>query len=180
MGGGVKSEGREFYRKDVFGVTVLGQNKKHIEKIERCLDFLNKKRFGAKIKQLNYIFILPGNGYFNVLNKASIKGVLCIIWLCQCLIIKETHLSYLSSLLLHEACHVTQWNRNGAEAEIDAYKIQREFLQKYGTPEEVQGLDQCLKEKWWVKMDKDFSGKHEALRYQELLTAGRLIIKNLF
>jgi hypothetical protein len=65
---------------------------------------------------------------------------------------------YLASLLLHEAEHIAQFQSGkpyrGARAEVQAYRIQRRFLARFGEPYMVKWLDAQFRSRWWVHMDR--------------------------
>ena len=140
--------------KKFLNIEIVAKTDNEIKKIVKALEFIkakDKKSFNI-LKKLNAILVLPKKGYDNTL------FVKKSIYICQAGTVLRSSISYLSSLFIHESRHLWQYsegkNYYGDKAEKDAYKLQREFLEKFGNKKETEWLDRLFKEKWWVYTDK--------------------------
>lgn len=148
-----------FYKQKIQGVNVISKTKKEASKIRGAIFFLKRRRpqVFKLVKTLNAILVYSKRGYENQLFYKE------RIWICKTQTVLESSIAYLTSLLVHEAEHLRQYDKGekpfGSKAEEGAYRRQRKFLKSTGTEEEVSWLDSLYKEKWWIR--KKNNGKTE-------------------
>lgn len=174
---------KEYYFKyDFSGIEVVAKTKKEIEKVILALKFLKskEKKYFKLLKDLKAILVLFKKDYDNLL------WIREKIYICETLTILESSKEYLTSLLLHEAIHIWQYNKGkkyyGDKAEKDAYLKQRKFLVKYGKKDEVLWLDKCFKEKWWVYKGSrkiDFYDSNILINFAKKYLNGRLVLRKI-
>jgi len=140
---------KPFFRSAVFGIDVVAQDKKDIDKIKKALLLIKKidPRLFSKVLQLKAILIYPGrNEYGAVYEKER-------IYIDQPKAIKESTLIYLASSIVHEAWHIDQYKRKireyGIKTEKGAYLVQKRFLLKAGAKADAEWLDKMYKQQWW-------------------------------
>lgn len=176
----MKDSDKRFYQKDVLGVTILAPSKRHIEKIEKCLDFLSHAGVGEKVSQLNYIFVIPRRRDHNWLFAAQVGGSERIIFTVRPYFINGADIVYLASSILHEVHHVTQRSRGDdwetEASELEAVGVQRAFLVKHGTQDHVDWIDKCIEEKWWISKGLTRTNKSH-LEFIKLLQDNELSIQ---
>ncbi|MEW5805537.1 MAG: hypothetical protein AB1721_02345 [Patescibacteria group bacterium] len=139
-----------FYKKTFLEIDFISPHKTHISKLIRSFKLIqvfDPLFFQKKIKLLKAVLVYPGNDYYSeVFSRQR-------IWICQPKTIRESKLTYLASLGVHESWHIVQYLRGvkniASLAERGAYLKQREFLVKAKDYSSVHWLDKVYKTKWW-------------------------------
>jgi len=140
---------KPFYKSVVFGINIVSQNRKHINRIREALLLLKNtdRRLFSKVLCLKAILIYPGKDeYGAVFEKER-------IYVDQPETVEKASLVWLASSLVHEAWHIDQYKRGirkyGIKTEKGAYLVQRRFLSKVGSKEDIKWLDKMYKLQWW-------------------------------
>jgi len=160
--------------------TIGASDNKQINKISIALHFIetNAVRSFSSVALIKSIIVRPTGSYDNMLFPE--EGV----YVCEPKTILESSSVYLASLFIHEGVHMLQWKQGrkyiGDSAERDAYKVQRNFLKKFGDKSEVAWLDKCLEEQWWkknkgIKKETNFvQSDQKLIRFCKRYIEGRL------
>lgn len=77
------------------------------------------------------------------------------VWVCGIPTVRESSVSYLASLLVHESVHCAKleqgsWNEK-LKDEPEAYHTQMSFLKKYGEKNEYEYVKRLIREKHWKR-----------------------------
>ena len=152
----LKISKKPFYRAIVFGIDIVSQNRKHINRIREALLLLKNtdRRLFSKVLCLKAILIYPGKDeYGAVFEKER-------IYVDQPETVNKASLVWLASSLVHEVWHIDQYKRGirkcGIKTEKGAYLVQRRFLSKVGSKEDIERLDKMYKLQWWESESTDF------------------------
>lgn len=147
--------GKQYQRKKICGICIMAQTPKELRCVEIAIKFVAKKekKLLIQLKKIDAILVYAKKrGYDNLLFAKE------RIYVCQTRTVLDSTKEYLASLFLHEARHLSQFEKKklwqGNKAEEGAYRFQRRFLEKYSTPEEIQWLDEAYRGKWWVFTDR--------------------------
>lgn len=145
-------------------ITIKADTEKEVNSLIKALRFVDKngKQYAKKLQTLELILVLQNNGDYENELLAEYS-----IWICNSKTILECSATYLASLLVHEARHLIQYDKNmfpgygkksqtkrsknlEQKLEMDAYTAQRNFLKKLKLNREIEWLDKQFKEKWWL------------------------------
>lgn len=144
---------QRYHCKNILGIEIVAATKSEVHKVSAALRFLKTRNVKAlkTLQMLRAILVFPKLDYDNTL---LVKEK---IYICQRGTVLGASTQYLASLLVHEVRHLEQYKRDikfyGDVAERDAYRIQRQFLKKYSTKEELDWLAKLFKERWWIFKD---------------------------
>lgn len=139
-----------FYKKFHSGLEIIGPSRAQVSKTKEAIKLVeNTDNVCAKyVKLLKGILIHPERNYTNEFFKSF------NYWVCQSGTVLEAELSYLASLIVHEAYHADQAKRGvmniDSRGEPPAYKKQIEFLKKVKDFRGAEYVKKLLKEKHWT------------------------------
>jgi len=134
-----------------YKITIVARSPKDIKGVCNALSFIekNNKSLLKKVQKINGVLIRSIHSYDNELILPE------KIWVCGTGTVRESSVSYLASLLIHESVHCIKYeqgslNKNFRDEPV-AYRAQIMFLKKYGEKREYLYVTKLLKEKYWKK-----------------------------
>lgn len=128
-----------------------------IKKIKKSFDLIkntDKKEYKNIFSRLKIIFITNKNGYTNEFFMPE------RIWFTNKSLITNNNLSWISSLIIHDSFHSTQFKKGKyilplPQLEKPALKVQEKFLRKINDKDGENNIKTVFKQKYWQKMAND-------------------------
>ncbi|MEK7636477.1 MAG: hypothetical protein AAB362_02215 [Patescibacteria group bacterium] len=145
-----------FYQKHR-SIALYAPQKAIIIKINRALELIqsvDKKEYKKLFLRLRVIFITRRHGITNEFFMPE------KIWFANRSLIEKNDVSWIASLIIHEAFHATQFKRGKYIVPLDkleppALKVQAIFLKKIEGTSGITAIESVKKNKYWKKMAKD-------------------------
>lgn len=149
-------------------ISIIAPDKKLLRKIKTAINLIKKidlKEYNKIFFRLKIIFITNKNGYSNEFFMPE------KIWFTNKSIIKNNDLNWLSSLIIHEAFHSTQFKKGKYILPLDkleksALEIQEKFLKKLEGKNTAENIKTVFRQKYWKKIGKD---KNSFVYFRNLL-----------
>lgn len=147
----------DFLLTRIESLTIIAPSKGLLKKIKHALSLIKKidqKEYRNLFSRLKVVFITNRNGSANEFFMPE------KIWFANKSIIRKNDLNWLSSLIIHEAFHATQF-KDGKyilplnKLEKPALEIQKKFLIKLKDPTATSDIRSVSKQRHWIELDKD-------------------------
>ncbi len=177
----------QFYKAKTFGIDIVFRVKNHLKKIEKALNLIKEIDpilFKKALKIRAILIFHDGDDDYG-----EIKDY---IWVNHYGTFRGITITYLASLMVHEAWHIVQRERGvkniASRAERGAYLVQKRFLLAAGDKYSAKWLDRAYKEKWWLDKDKEHKTRQvkdnkkvrkTALGFLKQYQQGKLRIKEI-
>lgn len=176
-----------YYKASIFDIEVVFHVKNHFKKIKKALNLIKEidSILFKKVLKIRAILIFhDGDDDYS-----EIKDC---IWVNHYGTFREITITYLASLMVHEAWHIFQRERGvkniASRAERGAYLVQKRFLLAVGDKYSAKWLDRAYKEKWWLDKDKEHKtrqvednkkARKTAFKFLKQYQQGKLKIKEI-
>lgn len=149
---------KKFLSIKVGALMIIAPDKILLKKTLGSLQLIKKndrKEYEKIFSRLKIIFITNKTGYTNEFFMPE------KIWFANKSVILKNDLMWLSSLIIHEAFHATQFKNGkyilpfGDELEKPALDLQEKFLKKCKDFYGERGIKSVFEEKYWAEMAED-------------------------
>lgn len=127
---------------------------KNVRQALRLIQSIDNKEYSRLFSRLKVIFITNKNGYTNEFFMPE------KIWFTNKSLIKNNDVSWVASLIIHEAFHATQFKKGKyilplSQLEKPALRVQDAFLRKIKTEIGKDSVRRAFKEKYWETINND-------------------------
>ncbi len=143
-----------YYKTSIFEIEIVFRVKNHFKKLKKALDLINAidPCLFKKVLKIKAILIFhDGDGDYGEIKDR--------IWVNHYRVFRGITITYLASLMIHEAWHILQRERGvkniASWAERGAYLVQKRFLLAANDKYSAKWLDRAYKEKWWLDKDEE-------------------------
>lgn len=139
-------------------ITVIGPTREEVMKVLRAFLLIrktDKREYQYVQSRVKIIFISCMLGFTNEFFMPE------KVWFANRSVIRNNDLAWLSSLIVHEAFHATQFKKGmyvlplGKKLEAPALLVQRKFLRKIEGGKGRGEIESAVKKKYWREMRGD-------------------------
>lgn len=170
-----------FLSQKVDSVTVIGPTKRTIAKVRQALHLIRRidpREYRNVNARMKTVFITHRTGFTNEFFMPE------RVWFANISIIEKNDVSWIASLIVHEAFHATQFKRGRyilplTALEAPALRIQERFLKRAGDQAGPRATREAKRQRYWAPMRKDAASAACFRNLLTLLEKGRLNIQRL-
>lgn len=149
---------KDFLYLKIKSLIIISPTKLFLKKINDALGLIQKtdlREYRNIFSRLNVVFVTNKNGYTNEFFMPE------KIWFTNKSLIKNNDTNWLSSLIIHEAFHSTQFKNGkyisplGGKLEKPAIELQKKFLEKLEGKKMRKEMKYLIQKGYWEKIEDD-------------------------